>query len=391
VFEYTVFSTLYCGANHHGCGEYRVGAKDRRSNPNLASQPSLLKLERQLQDSTQPTGKEMEAIKKRLLMQAGICFAIFAALTALVMFSSRSHLGFFGNIATLVFGTVFTTIGVAVGDAIRRFVKPDVLFASSAIDIFRAKVFWMIGPQVIGWIIGFMAFNGFMEHTLGYDMRNGRPRVSQLSETVPQLPVVSAPEVTDASGRSSAAAQGPEVQPPTSASSADAMQNQQAQTLELSGVTGPSLRGEVSADDASFPKHIDTIGGTLEMRRLPDKSSAVLLDNKPLFSGSDAEWQELVQKFQRPDGTDIVLLRSSGGRGTSCEALFFFLLIDKSGLRYTPEFGSCSPEASYQLHADVITMKIPRMGGISSYQLVGDKITEDGKPLSMTDSQDPSK
>lgn len=334
----------------------------------------------------------MEAIRKRLLIQGGICFAIFAALTILVMFSSRSHLGFFGNIATLVFGTAFTTIGVVVGDAIRRFVKPDVLFASSAIDIFRAKVFWLIGPQVIGWIIGFMAFNGFMEHTLGYDMRSGRPRVSQLSEPVPQPPVVTPSEVANASDRSSAAASVPEVQSRTPAGSADAMQSQQAQAPKSLGATdASSLQGNVSEGGSSFPKRIDTVGGTLELRASQGASSAIFLDGKQLFNGLDAQWQELVHKFQRPDGTDVVLLRSSGGRGTSCEALFFFLLIDKSGLRYTPEFGSCSPEASYQLHADVVTMKIPRMGGISSFQLVGDKVTEDGKPVPMTDAEDPSK
>ena len=330
----------------------------------------------------------MEAIKKRLLIQAGICFAIFAAVTALVTFSSRSHLGFIGNISTLIFGTVFTTIGVAVGDAIRRFVKPDVLFASSAIDIFRAKVFWMIGPQIIGWIIGFMAFNGFMEHTLGYDMQSGRPRASQLNEPAAHLAVERHPEVVNTS---STVAQGQEAQSATPGIAAVTTQNQQGQALEPSGDAVSSLQGEVSTDEATFPKRIDTIGGTLEMRRLSDNSSAVFLGSKQLFSGLDAQWQLLVHKFQRPDGADIVLLRSAGGRGTSCEALFFFLLIDKSGLRYTPEFGSCSSEASYQLHADVITMKIPRMGGISSYQLVGDKITEDGKPLSMTDPQDPSK
>jgi hypothetical protein len=150
-------------------------------------------------------------------------------------------------------------------------------------------------------------------------------------------------------------------------------------------------RGSVSVDDSSFPKRVDTVGGTLEMSSLPDNSSAVFLRNNPLFSGSDAEWQKLVHKFRRSDGTDIVLMRSSGGRGTSCETLYFFLLMDKSGMRYTPEFGSCNSEASYEQHADTITITIPRMGGITTYQLVGDSVTEDGKPVPMLDSQDPSK
>jgi hypothetical protein len=71
--------------------------------------------------------------------------------------------------------------------------------------------------------------------------------------------------------------------------------------------------------------------------------------------------------------------------------LYFFLLMDKSGMRYTPEFGSCSPDASFEQHADTITLTIPRMGGTTTYQLAGDNVTEDGKVVPMVDSQDPSK
>jgi hypothetical protein len=164
------------------------------------------------------------------------------------------------------------------------------------------------------------------------------------------------------------------------------------QASEQSSASAPSTtRGDVSEDDASFPKRVDTVGGTLELRALPETSPAIFLDGRQLFNGLDARWQELVHKFQRADGTDIVLMRSSGGRGTSCETLYFFLLMDKSGMRYTPEFGSCSPDASFEQHADTITLTIPRMGGTTTYQLAGDNVTEDGKVVPMVDSQDPSK
>lgn len=53
--------------------------------------------------------------KERLLNHALICFAIFFIFMLLSVFSSRFHLGFFGNVALLVVGTLFTTIGVFLG------------------------------------------------------------------------------------------------------------------------------------------------------------------------------------------------------------------------------------------------------------------------------------
>jgi hypothetical protein len=106
--------------------------------------------------------------KDRFIKHALICFGIFFCFTLIVVFSSKIHLGFFGCIAYLLSGTVFTTIGVFLGDTIRRFVIPDSVFTTGAMDTFKKKIFWMVGPQSIGWFIGYVATNGFMKNTLGY-------------------------------------------------------------------------------------------------------------------------------------------------------------------------------------------------------------------------------
>ncbi len=106
--------------------------------------------------------------KERFIKHLSICFAVFFGITLLAIFSPKSHLGFFGNIALLISGTIFTTIGVFVGDAFRRFVMPDAYFTTGAVDTFKKKIFWMIGPQCIGWLIGVIACNGFMKNVLGY-------------------------------------------------------------------------------------------------------------------------------------------------------------------------------------------------------------------------------
>jgi len=86
----------------------------------------------------------------------------------MILFSSRVSIGFFGHIALLLSGTIFTTLGVASGDTFRRFVLPDAYFTNGAVDAFRKKIFWRLGPQCIGWFIGLIACNGFMKNVLHY-------------------------------------------------------------------------------------------------------------------------------------------------------------------------------------------------------------------------------
>lgn len=96
--------------------------------------------------------------RKQLL----ICFTIFLVLTVMAVFSSSIYLGFFGYVAMLIVGTSTTTIGVVVGDAIRRLAMPDLVLAAGGVDLLRKKVFWLVGPQVIGWFVGYIAFKGVM-------------------------------------------------------------------------------------------------------------------------------------------------------------------------------------------------------------------------------------
>ncbi|MEH6459728.1 hypothetical protein [Chitinimonas sp. JJ19] len=97
-----------------------------------------------------------------------ICFAIFLVITGMSVFSSRVHIGFFGYVAMLVFGTLFTGTGAFLGDMFRHFTRPDLIWSSSSFETLKAKIFWLVGPQVIGWIIGFIGFQGMMRNVLGY-------------------------------------------------------------------------------------------------------------------------------------------------------------------------------------------------------------------------------
>jgi len=114
---------------------------------------------------------------QRLIKQALICFALMACLTLMALFSSKIQWGFLGYPALLIGGTFFTTLGVVIGDALRRFTKPDIIFANDGIGLFKQKVFWLIGPQVIGWIIGFIATQSFIAKVPGVAAAEAKARI----------------------------------------------------------------------------------------------------------------------------------------------------------------------------------------------------------------------
>ena len=70
--------------------------------------------------------------------------------------------------AFIILATFFTSVAVVIGDAFCRFTKPDMFMSSGAADTFKQKIFWKVGPQSIGWFIGYIATTGFMANVLGY-------------------------------------------------------------------------------------------------------------------------------------------------------------------------------------------------------------------------------
>ncbi|WP_437884448.1 hypothetical protein [Pseudomonas sp. LRF_L74] len=52
-------------------------------------------------------------------------------------------------------GLVTGWIGALLGNAIRKFAQPDAIYTNGgALHLIWLKVFWMIGPQVIGLVVG---------------------------------------------------------------------------------------------------------------------------------------------------------------------------------------------------------------------------------------------
>lgn len=63
--------------------------------------------------------------------------------------------GFFAKCVAVVAGSLLGWGGAMIGDAIRRFAHPDAVFTSGGImQLVWIKIFWALGPQVIGLFIG---------------------------------------------------------------------------------------------------------------------------------------------------------------------------------------------------------------------------------------------
>ena len=51
----------------------------------------------------------------------------------------------------------FCTIGATIGNALRVFALPDAFFTTSGFfGIIKTRLFWMFGPQLVGFFIGFV-------------------------------------------------------------------------------------------------------------------------------------------------------------------------------------------------------------------------------------------
>ncbi|WP_137173024.1 zinc ribbon domain-containing protein [Massilia sp. HP4] len=150
-------------------------------------------------------------------------------------------------------------------------------------------------------------------------------------------------------------------------------------------------RGLVDSNADKLPASLSTVAGLLDRRTDANGARALTLGGRVLFSGEDAGWQFPLRSFTLSGGKEAILMASSGGRGNSCETLFFFLLADASGVRPTPMFGTCSARGSFVQRGDTIELELPDVSGASTIVLKDGVVTEDGQVLSLTGMNDPSR
>jgi hypothetical protein len=65
------------------------------------------------------------------------------------------HATLFTKVLAVCAGAVLGTVLTLIADALRRFAHPDVIFTNGGFfSLLWAKVFWKVGPQLIGLFIG---------------------------------------------------------------------------------------------------------------------------------------------------------------------------------------------------------------------------------------------
>jgi type II secretory pathway pseudopilin PulG len=161
-----------------------------------------------------------------------------------------------------------------------------------------------------------------------------------------------------------------------------------SQDANAAPLPGSSLF-DSNADD--LPTSLRTVAGLLEHKAGKDGLGALLLNGQALFTGEDARWQFPVRSFALPDGKEAILVASSGGRGNSCETLFYFLLADAEGVTPTPMFGTCAAGGSIAQLGDTITLKLPDLHGASTIVFRDGVVHADGQVVSLTGMNDPSR
>lgn len=106
------------------------------------------------------TGKSNEYVVE-------IIYLVFAILVS-CFFAFRSDLGFFGKILAAVAFSIFGFVGILLGDFFRKCICADFILTSGLGNMIYQKLFWMAGPQLVGYMAG-MYLSLWLLMSMGFD------------------------------------------------------------------------------------------------------------------------------------------------------------------------------------------------------------------------------
>lgn len=85
-----------------------------------------------------------------------IISSIIIFLGVISTFNEISNLSFskiLVELLTIVFGFIVSLIGGVIGELLRNYTKPDMIYSYGFWGTLKNKVFWSIGPQLIGSLV----------------------------------------------------------------------------------------------------------------------------------------------------------------------------------------------------------------------------------------------
>ncbi len=85
-----------------------------------------------------------------------IAFIVSLIIVLFNVFSDTGEIRYFWQGLRILFWlTLGPGAGMLIGALIRQWLIPDTIYTrEGSLGIFKAKVFWLMGPQSIGWLLG---------------------------------------------------------------------------------------------------------------------------------------------------------------------------------------------------------------------------------------------
>lgn len=117
------------------------------------------------QDSDQGERAQLSPLAQSFVLWAllSLAFGILAVAVNTAPIVLRA--GFFAKVFAVLVGAGLGATGAVIGDALRKFTRPDAFFTSGGMgQILWLKLFWMFGPQVIGMVAGTLLGIGLVLH-----------------------------------------------------------------------------------------------------------------------------------------------------------------------------------------------------------------------------------
>ena len=106
------------------------------------------------QSEEQEHGTEFQFVRYGVAIFIAICTAIIIGMASSDPTSGLHNLSIFMTIILALISFTLGYIGYIVGDFLRCWVMPSHFIANDFISLIKMKIFWKIGPQAVGTVMG---------------------------------------------------------------------------------------------------------------------------------------------------------------------------------------------------------------------------------------------
>ena len=105
--------------------------------------------------NSQSSEGDLTQLQKTAILWTVIAFILAIVITVYNNDPAVISAGFFKKAFAIIVGTALGVAGAMIGDVIRRYAQPSFFLTGGGVwAILKIKVFWAIGPQTIGVLLG---------------------------------------------------------------------------------------------------------------------------------------------------------------------------------------------------------------------------------------------